>query len=332
MAICTVSDVNVAARARLGDENAGLFTDAILLPSVKTAYREFCRLLRNLGSPQIRSVVYYDLQPNVSCIDFVREPNIGLPDILFIDRIDWRSLSASNRIPISAIAVTSPTTGQITLTTGSAHGRSVGDRIMLALSKPVNNVRWTNGLFNVIGVGDSTHITTGLFHITAADASAYTANSAYVSYSGDDFKPLGEAQILSPLVGSPMLTKYYSLQNNQLTLQPDSNWRQLRLSVLRSGDTLTGNSDEILFDDALDFLAARAGAIAAEAKGAPNKYAALMAEAYGQGGDISNPVGGLAMQILNTAIKQLNTRARLRPRYRQIKSPGGTTVLWYTGQ
>ena len=327
MSICTVSDVYDAARSKLGDESAGLYTDTVLLPSVKSAYREFVRLLRNIGSPQIRSLLYYDLAPNVSTIDFVREPLIGIPGINFIERIDFRTFAATERSQVAGITL--PTSTTVNLNTQSTHPLQAGAQIMFSCSKELCGVNFVNGLFTVSSVPDNLHLVFGL--VGFPPVGGYIVNSAFVSWPSTDFTPMAEADILSPIRPLFDSQRYYSLLNNQLTVQPSTTWRQLRMKVFRSGDTLVSGSDEILFDDALDFLAARTAALAASGKGAPNKYAILQAEAYGENGDISEPTGGLAKQILNTAIKQLNTRQNKRPRYRQIKSPGGSaTILWTT--
>lgn len=309
----TLLDTITLAQQKLGDESGELFTSALLLPHVLSAFRDLGRLMKNLQIPQSRRVRFAQISPNQSALTF-DFTSFTTPDYASTIEIGDRPETLSYVIGVIA----GSGTDTITITTTVPHTLTAGQVVMVIGTK----WRWLDGAHSVYQTPTSSSFTIRGVLATGSD------NVGLVSVGGGGFQPV---QIVSQIDDYPTTPlgwiEVAAINENTLRFPPCSTSRQLRISYNASADDLSSTSDLIGFDDAIDFLAVVGGGYAASAKGAQGKAEMLEEMAFGPQGpggrDRTNPSGGLARALLADAVKAMQHQQWARPPFRPRRVPIG---------
>jgi hypothetical protein len=316
--ITTIGDCVTLAQQKLGDESGELFTSAILLPHLLSAFRDLGRLMKNLQVPQSKRVRFAQILANQSSFTFDKSSSTpsGAHAALsqYSSSIEISERSETESYSISAISQSG--SDLVRITTSAVHNLSVGQVVMLIGT----GYRWLDGAASVYNIPTSSSIEVrGTFTPTSAAAAAGT-----VSIGDGTFQPVQVVSVIQDYPSEPVgQIEVVALTENTLQFPPCSNNRQLRVMYNASADQLSSVSDLIGWDDAIDFLAVVGAGYAASAKGAQGKAEMLEQMAFGPTRNRTNPDAGLARALLADGVKASQSQQWARPTWRARRLPIG---------
>lgn len=268
MSYPTLTNIYDQARAECGDtEVAGgqIYTNTILLPHIQAAVRALWKAFRNTGAKRVLKTLYYTLPANTAVLSPVAvasdfsavAPGIG-------ERGGLTSVAISGAVQAA--------TG-LQITTGSSHGFSTGDVIVI---EQVGGLVGANILASIAVSSSTVFIANGVVVTGSYTSGGYAVKStnqfAYV--------PLVGTQPSASLQSSTAITAAF-FDGQYIRFTPSTQNRQLRIPYYSSAEVPTTGSDQILIDDCIDFLAACAAWKACAAMGAPVRAAELKERAVG---------------------------------------------------
>lgn len=303
----TLTNVYDQARAILADDSGDIYTDTVLGPHFRTAYRRIYRVMGNLSVKLVEVDAYFNLPAQTAVLD---PATASITDVGEI--VELRERSADSTVAISGVALNS---NVATVTTGSAHGRSDGDSVVI---------------YGVMGIGGAN----GLWTVAAPTTTTLTLNGSYltgtyssggyVSFSSEQWSdPLEQVvridEVMNTAQGNADLRKF-AWTRDVLRFLPASATRQLKIVYRMSGTAPTSGTDVIHFDDSLDFLAMATAGYAAATR-APSISAQCMSEAFGSRLGKDGAYGGMLYELMQSAV-----RARQGERFRRM--PFGGSPYW----
>lgn len=301
----TVADTIILAQQKLGDEAGELFTSAMLLPHLASAYRDLNRLLQGIEHPMARIVRCLQIPAfTSSCtFDYLVSANFYQAAVALDERQEDRSLTIST--------ITGTGTDTVTITTSAPHLLAPGNIVALVQT----GWRWLDGFVSVTTIPSSTQFT------VRGTLAIGTITIGSVSIASNPFQPIKVVPYIQQWPSSPATRiEQVAFTENGITFWPCSTARQLRLVYESTAPEVTAG-DLIGMDDAKDFLAIVAGAYAADAKGATTKYEKLSILAFGDGLNRSRPDGGVARALLQSAVRSMQQQQFARPRWRGQRIP-----------
>jgi len=283
MAFPLVSECYTAARARVADIDADIFTDAVLLTGVQAAVRDLFRAMANSSNPRIFKTVFYPLAANSSVLSPATAGinDMGEPMALW-ERGGFASKS------VSAVAVSAP---NITITTSTAHGRATGD--VVSLNK-------LGGLTGAEGQFAATVVDSDELRINGLVVTGTYTSGGTVGYSTEQFNPVAiKDEIMDLPVDISTNIRAAVWQGDRWHLTQSSEIRELAIDYASSATVPTAGSDVIGVDDCIDFIAARALGVICLTR-APQIAEAQNFEAFGN--DLNRKGrSGLLYQLINQA-------------------------------
>lgn len=307
MAYVTFTDVIALAQQKLGDEAGELFTSAMLVPHAGSAHRDLCRLLQGITSPKVRITRAIRIPANTSSVTLGFSALVPFQALGFQSLVSLADRQEDRTVVISSLAGTD--TDIVTVGTLTPHLLVVGQTIALMQT----GWRWLDGYATVTTVP-----TTSSFTVRGTLAIGATS-SGIVSVASEAFQPVGVVAAIDQWPAAPVgRISQVALTENGLTFWPCTTARQMRIVYDADGGDITG-STIIDMDDAKDFIAVVAGAYAASAKGATNKYQELSVLAFGESLNRSRPDGGLARALLQSSVRALQQRQYARPPFRGVR-------------
>jgi hypothetical protein len=316
--VVTIANCITLAQQKLGDEGGELFTSAILLPHILSAFRDLGRLMKNIEIPQSKRVRYAQILANQSSFTFDRSSSIpsGAPAALpnYSSTVEIAERAESESFTISAISGSG--SDLVQLTTSIVHDLVVGQVVMVVGT----GYRWLDGAHSVFSKPTSSSITVrGTFTPTSVAAAA-----GVISVGNGIFQPVSIDSVIRDYPLNPVnQIAVVSINENTLNFSPCNNNRQLRVMYSASADQLSATSDLIGWDDAIDFLAVVGAGAAASAKGAQGKAEILEQMAFGPSRNRTNPDGGLARALLADGVKAMQHQQWARPTWRARRYPLG---------
>ena len=290
MAKPTVAATLLSAQALLGDVSKDTYTDAVLLPFVKRAYRKVVRFMATVDNPFVRSEAYYDLPANSRVLDPAAAGMTDVGEILFIDE---REVDSS--VAVSGVALAS----SVATVTTATHGRSVGQTVVLF---NVLGIPGINGMWTLSAIPLTTEVTLGGSYLSGT----YTSGGT-MSYSDNEFTSMDKVDLLErvPSVNtSASALKQWAWQGDKLYFPPSSDARQLRIIYTKSGATLA-LTDTIGIDDSEDVIACLAGGWAGMALGDWDIGVELISQALGPTHAKDGRIGGSLYELLQQGVKAM---------------------------
>lgn len=292
MAEPTLTEVYNQTRSLIGDTEVSggqIYTDAILLPHAQGATRQLWRSLRNLATPRVQRTFYYCLPANTALLS---------PSTAGITDFASPATNVCARQSVTQVAVSTASQGAagLSVTTGSAHGLTTGDTVVL---EQLGGLRNANVLCTVTVSSPTVFIANGL-----VTTGTYTTGG-YVVTSANQFSPLAWAKVIPS--ATTQNTPWISVavwSDNRFQFMPANGVIQLMVTYWSSAQVPSSGSDVIGLDDCMDFLAAYAGATACEGQGATEMSANLMDKAVGQEFR-RGVVGGELLALINTLVRSM---------------------------
>lgn len=299
MAKPTVASVLATAQSLLGDEDADVYTDVVLLPHLKRAYRKVVRFMRTVDNPYVLNEAFYDLPANTRVLD---PATAGLTDVGEILFIDQREVDSS--VAVSGVAIAS----NVATVTTATHGRSVGDTVVLF---NVGGISGINGMWTLSAVPSTTEATLGGSYLSGT----YTSGGT-MSYSSKDFTEMDRVDLLesTPISTTNTDLKKWAWLNDKVYVYPSSSTRQLKITYTKSGESL-GATDTVGVDDSEDILACLTAGWAAMAKGEPQIGVELVSQALGPTHAKDGRIGGSLYELLQQGVKAMQGEDFTRPPY-----------------
>lgn len=291
MSFPTLTEVYDQTRAEVGDTEVSggqIYTNSLLLPHIQSATRTLWRGLRNLATPRVQRTLFYTLPANT---------NTFHPSTALITDFSEPSGPVSQRSGLTSVAVSAATQGATSLavTCGSAHNLTTGDTVVL---EQLVGLKGANILCTVT-VTSSTQFTANGVITTGTYVSG-----GYVVTSNNEFSPLEYRQsIPSSTTRDARGLSVVVYQDNYFQFLPSNDDQQIRITYWSSAQVPTSGSDQIAFNDCIDFLAKYAGSMACKAQGANDRAATLKMESVGPRYD-DDILGGEIKRLLSAAVRE----------------------------
>jgi hypothetical protein len=300
MAVNTLEQVYVAARAYLNDQAGNIYTDAFLQPHFSEPYRRMFNCLAPV-SKRIQRVVYTDLPAYTSMLI---PATVGLTDFSEPEMIEARPA-------LSPITITSTDTSTPIKVTATGHGLGSAGAI-------------ANGqVSNVVGAPEAW----GNWFVTVIDANTFSLNGSqsqgnagtggyFTLQSLQQFIPVQPIDLaIQGIDGQPQsYLGQYMWNNEQLQFRGAVQTQQLRITYWASGTPPSNTGSTIGIDNCIDFLACATAANAARADGFFQLADQLKFTAFGQTQE-ANCVGGLLGEFIKIQVltMQRGPQRRTRP-------------------
>lgn len=306
----TLQQVCDRARWHLGDTQVSggeTYTNTLLIPWVQEAYEDMQRAVRNLQLIRARREGFLLIPAQTSQID----PTIQLPDFMNLLSLDDRLLGDNHLI--TAVTLNSPTTGWITVTTSTSHGRAVGDQIEIT---GISGVRGVNCSMTINGVPAANQFTAQCY---GAGTPAYSANWSMMLYGTESFWPVIQyGQILNQqTTGLVDRVMNVALLDKTIRYSPVQSAREWRVLYESDDGIPSATSDTMGLEDSLGFMSTWTAYKAARAKGALAPMAQeLKDQALGINGSLDSVRGGLLRALLMSIVRTSQRRIHARPKYR----------------
>lgn len=291
MSFPTLTEVYDQTRAECGDtEVAGgqIYTNSLLLPHIQSATRTLWRGLRNLAAPRVQRTFFYTLPANT---------NTFHPSTALITDFSEPSGPVAQRGSLTSIAVAAATQNgsNLDITCTGAHGLATGDTVVL---EQLGGLKGANILCTVTATS-----ATQLFANGVVTTGTYTSGGKVVT-SSNEFAGLEWRQSIPTAVtrnARGLAIAVY--QDNYFQFLPSNEDQQIRITYWSSAQVPTSGSDQIAFNDCIDFLAKYAGSMACKAQGANDRAATLKEESVGP--RFSEGIfGGELRQLMQAAVRE----------------------------
>lgn len=244
------------------------FTQARLLAYFNVAYRELFGKLQNHGVPAAEKTAYFNLPAYTNTFSPAKA---GITDFgeLKPGGLAERSIASTH-----TITTVEPTSGEITLTVGSAHSLSANSRVIVynASADAGANGEW------YIAVPSSTKVTLNGSTVTVSGSTACTGT---LSTSTERFVPLIEGELPEADEAAVMAREHLGIfqwTGELFKLPGATTARQLRIQYRRSAADLT-LTESTGIDDSKNFLGIRAAELAARDYDRTNHAQQLKGEA-----------------------------------------------------
>jgi hypothetical protein len=297
MAYPTLTEVYDQTRAECGDTEVPggqIYTNSLLLPHVQSATRTLWRGLRNLATPRVQRTFYYTLPANTS---------VFRPSTALITDFSEPTGPVAQRSGLTSVAVSAATQGATSLavTCSSAHGLATGDTVVL---EQLVGLKGANVLCTVT-VTSSTQFTANGVVTTGTYVSGGFVVTSTNEFSGLEYRQ----SIPTSTTRNSRGLSVAVYQDNYFQFLPSNDDQQIRITYWSSAQVPTTGSDEIAFNDCIDFIAKYAGSMACKAQGANDRAATLKVESVGPRFD-EGIFGGELRQLMQAAVRE---RQNLNP-------------------
>lgn len=292
MSFPTLTEVYEQTRWKCGDTEVSggqIYTNALLLPNIQEAARALWRGLRNLAVPRVKRTFYYTLPANTA---------VFYPSTAGITDFAEPAAPVAYRGGTTSVAIsgaTSVATG-LQVTTSAAHGLTTGDTVTL---EQIGGLNGANILCSVTVSSSTVFIANGV-----VTTGTYTSGG-YVTTSANEFTDLVWAVSLpSSTTHSAQGLNTCAYSENRFQFLPSTTAQQIRVTYWSSAQIPTSGSDQIGFNDCIDFISTYAAAEASRSQGARDNWSILREQAVGP--DFSRGViGGELRQLMLTAVRQM---------------------------
>lgn len=291
MSFPTLTELYESTRAKCGDTEVSggqIYTNAVLLPHIQEAVRVMWRGLRNLAVPRVHKVFYFTLPANTSIL----HPSTAL----ITDFSEPAGLvSARGGITSAAVTGATPGTSSLSVTCSGGHGLTTGNSVVLQQLAGLNGAN----VLCAVTVSSSTVFTANGVVATGT----YTSGGTVVT-SQNEFAQLvlvRELPASSTQVSAEL--SMYVYQEGVFRFIPASNDRQVRVPYWSSATVPSTGSDQVGFNDSIDFISIYAAAEACSSQGADARYAKLMNQAVGPNFSAGG-YGGELRQLMVAAVRQ----------------------------
>lgn len=244
------------------------FTQARLLAYFNVAYRELFGKLQNHGVPAAEKTAYFNLPAYTNTFSPAKA---GITDFGELKPGGFAERSIASTHTITTVE---PTSGEITLTVGSAHSLSANSRVIVynASADAGANGEW------YIAVPSSTKVTLNGSTVTVSGSTACTGT---LSTSTERFVPLIEGELPEADEAAVMAREHLGIfqwTGELFKLPGATTARQLRIQYRRSAADLT-LTESTGIDDSKNFLGIRAAELAARDYDRTNHAQQLKGEA-----------------------------------------------------
>lgn len=291
MAFPTLTEVYDQTRAECGDtEVAGgqIYTNSLLLPHIQSATRTLWRGLRNLAAPRVQRTFFYTLPANT---------NTFHPSTALITDFSEPSGPVAQRGSLTSVAVAAATQSgsNLDITCTGAHSLTTGDTVVL---EQLGGLKGANILCTVTVTSSTQLLANGV-----VTTGTYTSGGKVVT-SSNEFNGLEWRQsIPTAVTRSSRGLSVAVYQDNYFQFLPSSDDQQIRITYWSSAQVPTSGTDQIAFNDCIDFLAKYAGSMACKAQGANDRAATLKEESVGP--RFSEGIfGGELRQLMQAAVRE----------------------------
>lgn len=290
MSFPTLTEVYAQTRWKCGDTEVPggqIYTDALLLPHIQEAVRAMWRGLRNLAVPRVNRTFYYTLPANTA---------VFFPATALITDFSEPSGPVGQRRSLTSVAVFSAAqvAAGLNITTSAPHGLTTGDMVTL---QQLVGLSGANVLCSVTVTGATTFTANGV-----VTTGTYTSGGTVVT-STNEFEDLAWATSV-PVATTQSIAGLSLAVYSQGSFQfvPSNEDTQIRVTYWSSAAVPTTGSDQIGFNDCIDFVAIYAASQACSSQGAASRAAELREAAVGP--EFTRGVyGGEMRQLLNAAVR-----------------------------
>jgi len=291
MAFPTLTEVYDQTRAECGDTEVPggqIYTNYLLLPHIQSATRTLWRGLRNLASPRVQRTFFYTLPANT---------NTFHPSTALITDFSEPSGPVAQRGSLTSVAVAAATQSgsNLDITCTGAHSLTTGDTVVL---EQLGGLKGANILCTVTVTSPTQLLANGV-----VTTGTYTSGGKVVT-SSNEFNGLEWRQsIPTAVTRSSRGLSVAVYQDNYFQFLPSSDDQQIRITYWSSAQVPTSGTDQIAFNDCIDFLAKYAGSMACKAQGANDRAATLKEESVGP--RFSEGIfGGELRQLMQAAVRE----------------------------
>lgn len=291
MSFPTLTEVYEQTRAECGDtEVAGgqIYTNSLLLPHVQSATRTLWRGLRNLATPRVQRTFFYTLPANT---------NTFHPSTALITDFSEPSGPVAQRGGLTSIAVAAATQSgsNLDITCTGAHGLSTGDNVIL---EQLGGLKGANIMCTITATSATQLLANGV-----VTTGTYTSGG-YVVTSSNEFSGLEYRQsIPSATTRDARGLAVAVYQDNYFQFLPSNEAQQIRITYWSSAQVPTSGTDQIAFNDCIDFIAKYAASMACKAQGANDRAATLKEESVGPRFN-EGIFGGELRQLMQAAVRE----------------------------
>lgn len=328
--IPSVLDVNNAARAHLGDTEVfggQLFTDSFLQPFFASAYQSLYTWLERNGGSKLRRTQFYNLPAYTG---YLKPDSIGISNIGNPINIWDRPIGVALTSTVAALNAASPSTGGIPSIdlTATNHGLLAGQEVIVfgfvdgTVTDSINDIWYisvpNSNTIRLNGVESGASDTLGATGIT-------TTGSA--DWPVQPLRQLWDFTAENTNSGQSAALSWWHWAGSAFRFAPANTARQIKITYELSGDA--PSNGPIGLDDSLNALSAMTGALAARAKGFPQKAESLFVAAVGNAaGDTTNIRGGYFAEMAQIEARQSQMTRVIVPRYRRKRNTGPTAYSW----
>lgn len=295
MSFPTLTEVYEQTRWKCGDtEVAGgqIYTNAILLPHIQEGTRALWRGLRNLAVPRVRRTFYYTLPANTA---------VFYPSAALITDLSEPSGPVSQRGAVTSVAVSAAVLsgGSLAVTTSGAHNLVTGNIVVL---EQLGGLNGANVLCSITVTSPTQFTANGV-----STTGTYTSGG-YVTTSQNEFSDLVWAtQLPTSTTQNTTGLDLCVYAGGFFQFIPSNDARQIRISYWSSAQVPTAGTDQIGFNDCIDFIAIYAAAEASRSQGATQQYLTLREQAVGP--EFTRGVyGGEMRQLMSAAVRQIQNQ------------------------
>lgn len=291
MSFPTLTQVYDQTRAECGDtEVAGgqIYTNSLLLPHVQSATRTLWRGLRNLATPRVQKTMYYTLPANT---------NTFFPSTALITDFSEPTGVVARRGGLTSVAVAAATQSgsNLDITCTGSHGLTTGDIVVL---EQLGGLKGANILCSVTVTSATQLLANGV-----VTTGTYTSGG-YVVTSRNEFNALEWRQALpSATTQSTVGLAVCVYLDNYFQFLPSTDAQQIRIVYWSSAEVPTTGTDQIAFNDCIDFIAKYAASMACKAQGANDRAATLKDESVGPRFN-EGIFGGELRQLMQAAVRE----------------------------
>lgn len=284
MATQTVTQCETRIKALLRDTAGDVYTSAVLLPFIQQTVDELFAAYRKVGNPRVIRVSYPLLPADTSALKPV---TAGIADMGEPISVGWRENVTT--YTVSGCTTASPPV----VTTSAAHGRATGD--IMTLNR-IGGMPETSGMWAITVTAADKFTPNGCVGV-----GTFSAGGGDVAvYSAELFQPFDARRFVDQMSGSE---REYAWREDHFWFVPSPRQRQLQIRYYSSATVPTAGGDVIDVDDAINFIALRAAALACSTA-APTISDRMNLQACGRTG-IPDGTGGALHGILQEGARSM---------------------------
>lgn len=329
----TGSQVGEACRlVYLGDTEipgGQIYTDSFLQPSINSAYRILYDTLARADHRIPRRMAYYNLPAYTTSLT---PADIGISNMGGPKELWHRSVGSTFQATIAAFNIkTNTTPSSVDLTLAGGVGSLSQGAQVVTFNFDSNVTQDINDMWHVEIVDANTIRLLGCSALDATGSGVGTTGVVSTSpetYSVEPNSTL-RMEVQDPVGGASTTIGEWCWKDSRFRFPPCTSARQLKILYMISGDPPVNLSDSYGIDNSLDFLAAYASGLAANAKGAAGTAERVFQLAVGNStGDPGDGDVGFLGQYMRPQVKiQQNVRVVMPP-FRQKRNTGWGGLNW----